>query len=123
MARGENFENAVRQLCSIIAKLDGDLCVAEGNLLFYNEAYRSVDSALKSMSSLQCLATTMVTSKHNLLYKHFYQMIVFLLTLPVMSASCERAHRKVDIVGHSKIHHDFREIGRFYSDLLRENST
>ena len=30
--------NAVRQLCSI-AKLDGDLCVAEGNLLFYNEAY------------------------------------------------------------------------------------
>jgi hypothetical protein len=97
MAKGENFENAVRQLCSI-AKLDGDLCVAEGNLLFYNEAYRSVDSALKSMSSLQCLATTMVTSKHNLLYKHFYQLVVFLLTLPVTSASCERAHSKVDIV-------------------------
>ena len=36
--RGENFDNAVRQLCSN-AKLDGDLCVAEGNLLFYNEAY------------------------------------------------------------------------------------
>ena len=29
MARGENFDNAVRQHCSI-AKLDGDLCVAEG---------------------------------------------------------------------------------------------
>ena len=68
MAGGENFDNAVRQLCSI-AKLDGDLCVTEANLLFYNvnEAYRSSDSALMSMSSLQCLATTMVTWKHNLL--------------------------------------------------------
>ena len=65
MARDENFDNAVRLLCSI-AKLDGDLCVAEDNLLFYNEAYRSADSALMSMPSLQCLATTMVTSKHNL---------------------------------------------------------
>ena len=97
MARGENFDNAVRQLCSI-AKLDGDLCVAEGNLLFYNEAYRSADSALMSMSILQCLATAMAPLKHNLLYKHFYQLVVFLLTLPVTSASCERAHSKVNIV-------------------------
>ena len=82
MARGQNFDNAVRLLCSI-AQLDGDLCVAEDNLLFYNEAYRSADSALMSMPSLQCLATTMVTSKHNLLYAHFYQLVVFLLTLPV----------------------------------------
>ena len=29
---------------------------------------------------------------------HFYQLVVFLLTLPVTSASCERAHSKVDIV-------------------------
>ena len=64
---GENFDNAVGLLSSV-AKLDGDLCVAEDNLLFYNEAYRSADSALMSMPSLQCLATTMVTSKHNLLY-------------------------------------------------------
>ena len=85
-----------RQLCSI-AKLDGDLCVAEGNLLSYNEAYRSADSAMMSMPSLQCLATTMVTSKHNLLYKHFYQLVVFLLTLPVTSASRERAHSHLDI--------------------------
>ena len=42
MARGENFDNAVRLLCSI-AKLDGYLCVAEDNLLFYNEAYRSAE--------------------------------------------------------------------------------
>jgi len=97
MARGENFDNAVRQLCSI-AKLYGDLCVAEGNLLFYNEAYRSADNASMSMSSLQCLATTMVTLKHYLLYKHFYQLVVFLSTWPITSASCERAHGKVDIV-------------------------
>ena len=45
MARGENFDNSVRQLCSI-AKLEGNLCVAEGNLLFYNKAYISADSAL-----------------------------------------------------------------------------
>ena len=90
MARGENFDNAVRLLCSI-AKLDGDLCVAE-------EAYRYADCALMSMPSLQCLATTMVTSKNNLLYKHFYQLVVFLLTLPVTSASRGRAHSKVDIV-------------------------
>ena len=51
-----------------------------------------------SMPSLQCLATMMVTSKHNLFYKHFYQLVVFLLTLPVTSASRERAHSKVDIV-------------------------
>ena len=85
----ENFDNAVRQL-SIIAKLDGDLCVAEGNMLFYNEAYRSADSASISMSSLQSLATTMVTLKHNLLYKHFYQLVVFTLTLPITSASYVR---------------------------------
>ena len=97
MAKGENFDNAVRLLCNI-AKLDGDLCVAEDNLLFYNEAYRSADSTLMSMPSLQCLATTMVTSKPNLLYKHFYQPVVFLLTLPVTSASRERAYSKVDIV-------------------------
>ena len=42
MARGENLDNAVRQLCSV-AKLDGDLCVADDNLLFYNEAYRSAE--------------------------------------------------------------------------------
>ena len=75
-----------------------DLCVADDHLLFYNEAYRSADSALMSMPSLQCLATTVVTSIHNLLYKHFYQLVVFQLTLPVTSASRERAHSKVGIV-------------------------
>ena len=49
------------------------------------------------MPSLQYLATTMLTSKHNLLYKHFYQLVVFIMRLPVTSASRERAHSKVDI--------------------------
>jgi hypothetical protein len=31
-------------------------------------------------------------------YKHFYQLIVYLLTLPVTSASCERSHSKVDLI-------------------------
>ena len=121
MARGENFDNAVRLLCGI-AKLDEDLCVAEDNLLFYNEAYRSIDSALMSMLSLQCLATTIVTSKHNLLYKHFYQLVVFLLTLPVTSASRERAPSKVDIVK-SAVRSNISERLEYVTDILRENST
>ena len=38
--------------------------------------------------------------QHNKLYRHYYPVgvVVFLLTLPVTSASCERAHSKVDIV-------------------------
>ena len=40
----------------------------------------------------------MVTSKHNLQCQHFYQLVVFLLTLPVTYASRDKAHSKVDIV-------------------------
>jgi hypothetical protein len=40
----------------------------------------------------------MVELKHSLVYKNLYALIVFLLTLPVTSASCERAHSKVDLV-------------------------
>ena len=36
--------------------------------------------------------------KHNDLYKTFYSLVVFLLTLPVTSAVCERAHSKVDLI-------------------------
>ena len=70
MARGENFDNAVRQLCSI-AKLGGDLCVAEGNLLFYNEAYRSADIVDKHLVFLS-LGNHDGNFETNLLYKHFY---------------------------------------------------
>ena len=41
---------------------------------------------------------TMAQHKHNDLYKTFYSLVVFLLTLPVTSAACERAHSKVDLV-------------------------
>ena len=34
----------------------------------------------------------------SVVYKHIYQLVVFLLTLPVTSASRERAPSKVDIV-------------------------
>ena len=40
----------------------------------------------------------MVELQHNKLYKHYYALMVFLLTLPVTSASCERAHSKIDLV-------------------------
>jgi len=40
----------------------------------------------------------MVTLGHSVAYKNFYALLVFLLTLPVTSASCERAHSKVDLV-------------------------
>ena len=40
----------------------------------------------------------MVQLKHGLLYKYFYALVVFLLTLPVTSASCEQAHNKVELV-------------------------
>ena len=31
-------------------------------------------------------------------YKHYYQLVIYLLTLPVTSATCERAHSKVDLI-------------------------
>ena len=38
-----------------------------------------------------------MTLKHNVI-KHFFQLILYLLTLPVTAASCERAHSKVSLV-------------------------
>lgn len=40
----------------------------------------------------------MVELEHSLLYKYFYVLVVFSLTLPVTSASCEWAHGKVELV-------------------------
>ena len=40
----------------------------------------------------------MVELQHNKLYKHDYALMVFLSTLPVTSASCERAHSKIELV-------------------------
>jgi hypothetical protein len=36
--------------------------------------------------------------KHSLLFTCFYELVVFLLTILVMSDSCERAHSKVELV-------------------------
>ena len=57
--------------------------------------YRETDP---TRVTLQAIASKMVELKHSLVYKNFYALIVFLLTLPVTSASCERAHSKVDLV-------------------------
>ena len=40
----------------------------------------------------------MIEMKHSVVYKHFFSLVVYLMTLPVTSAACERAHSKVDIV-------------------------
>ena len=40
----------------------------------------------------------MMQLQHNVAYKHYYQLVVYLLTLPVTSATCERAHSKVDLI-------------------------
>jgi len=77
------------------------MCVAEGRVVMTNKCYAVPEGASQSgPSSLQSLSLTskMVTLGHSVAYKNFYALLVFLLTLPVKSASCERAHSKVDLV-------------------------
>lgn len=93
---GDNFESAVRELSSV-AQLDADLCAAEGRIvMLHKDTYTLPEAATKP--SLQSIASKMVSLKHSAVYKNFYALIVFLLTLPVTSATCERAHSKVDLV-------------------------
>ena len=40
----------------------------------------------------------MTEKKYNFLYKTFYHLVTFLLTLPVTSAPCERAYSKVNLI-------------------------
>ena len=86
----EKFEKAVRELAKI-AKIDIEKCVAEVKALFSNETCQKCDS-------LQSLMHIMIEKKYNFLYKTFYHLVTFLLILPVTSASCERAHSKVDLI-------------------------
>ena len=70
-------------------------------MVMTNKCYAVPEGASQSgPSSLQSLSLTskMVTLGHSVAYKNFYALLVFLLTLPVKSASCERAHSKVDLV-------------------------
>jgi hypothetical protein len=82
--------DGVRKLANM-AQLDGDLCVAEAELLATHAQYGST-------TSLVNLAQQMVHEMHNKAYRHCYQLVVYLLTLPVTSASCERSHSKVDLI-------------------------
>ena len=52
----------------------------------------------ETSTSLQNIAIKMIELKHSIVYKNFYSLILFLLTLPVTAASCERAHSKVDLI-------------------------
>ena len=97
---GDNFNESVRQLASL-TQLNADLCVAEGNVLMKNKDYRPSEDETASdpPPTLQRITSKMVTSGHSAVYRNFYALAVFLLTLPVTSASCERAHSsKVDLV-------------------------
>jgi hypothetical protein len=89
----DDFDNAVRQL-SEIAKLDTDFCSAEGKRVLCNAIYKLADT----VSSLRSTVTTVISLMHNIAHKSFYNLLVFLLTLPVTSTSCERAHCKVDVI-------------------------
>jgi len=93
LSLNDKFESSVKQL-SLLARLDGDLCVAEGKMVLANENCKSSDGII----TLQRISSSMVQLKHSVVYKNFFRLIVFLLTLPVTSASCERAHSKVDLI-------------------------
>jgi len=65
-----------------------------------NKDYKPSEDATASDQppTLQNITSKMVALGHSAVYRNFYALAVFLLTLPVTSASCERAHSKVDLV-------------------------
>ena len=74
---------------------NGEQCLADSKFLFANKIYKSI--AVKS--SRQSFSATMVELQRNKLYKlQTLFLDGFLPTLPVTSASFERAYSKVDIV-------------------------
>ena len=83
-------EQGIRTLATV-ARLDDDLCVVESQMVLRNEDYTSLETLLS-------LAQTLVSHQHNKVYRFVYQLIVFLLILPVTSATCERSHSKVDLI-------------------------
>ena len=74
-----------------MARLDGDLCYSEAELLATHEQYSSANRIID-------IAQLMVRNMHHKACKHFYDLLMFLLTLPVTSSSCERSHSKVDLI-------------------------
>lgn len=87
------FESDVTHLC-VVAKIDAGLCVAQGKLLLDKPDYKPPNAP----TSLQNFATKMISLQHHVTYKQYYQLVTYLLTLPISSATCERAHSKVDLV-------------------------
>ena len=79
----EKFEKDVTSLCRV-ARLDAELCVVQGKLLLENEQYKAPNNP----TSPQSLASRMVALKHNLVYREYYLLIVYLLTLPVRPYIC-----------------------------------
>ena len=55
-------------------------------------------SDYKDASMLLEVVSLMKNLQHNKIYKNFYKLTVTLLTVPVMSASCEHSHSKVVFV-------------------------
>jgi hypothetical protein len=88
-----DFDNDITHLCKV-AKLDAGICCTQGKLLLDRPDYKSPNVA----TSLQSLASKMIALNHHVIYKQYYQLVVYLLTLPVTSATCERAHSKVDLI-------------------------
>lgn len=90
----QNSESAIRKLCTF-AKIDSDLCVADAKHLLHGELFCNI---YQNLTSLRDLLSKMIALKHSVVYKHFFNLIVYLVTLPVTSAACERAHSKVDLI-------------------------
>lgn len=87
----DDFESAAKTLCAI-AKLDAESCVTDAKQMM------AASADYKSFTSLHSLSLKMIERQHSLVYKHFFNLVTYLLTLPVTSATCERAHSKVDLI-------------------------
>ena len=92
-----SYETAIRQLglCDV-AKIDSDRCLAEAKQL--RNLRPDLFCMKDGVTNLRQITATMIEMKYSVVYKSFYNLLVYLMTLPVASASCEPAHRKVDLV-------------------------
>ena len=93
LALKENYENSIGQLCAV-AKLDAGLCVAQGKMLLSRAEYKPPNES----KTLQCLASTMITLGHHVTYRHYFDLVIFLLTLPVTSATARWISLKLQSV-------------------------
>lgn len=90
----DKFDSSIRKLCHL-ARVDAALCLANAKQMIMSEPF---GSEYKCVKSLRELASKMITLKHSVVYTDFFKLVIYLLTLPVTSATCERAHSKVDLI-------------------------